>query len=529
MPMFGNRPFLATLAIIAVSAHAAAVPTPVAAQAAPTASQTAPVFTPQQAKDAAAAASAITAADVLQRLRVIADDSMRGRDTPSPGLEMTAEYVAAHFRALGLQPAGDSGTFIQRYSYAARHVDTKNKMIQVNGAPKLDLSFGTDFFVVPSDVETVDGSPYYAGFVSTSFNVPASARGRIVIAAIPDTLGGPWGMRLNALLTSAISVGAKAVIIVLDPRVTADNLATIAGPISEQSAPLMIFGVRAPAIAQVLRAAHVDPTAVFSATSPAPPADMPGITMHLSTVSTIHDARVPNVVAIMRGSDPVLRDEYVVFSAHMDHVGVGAADAKGDSIYNGADDDGSGTTAIMEIARAFAALPAPPRRSIIFLTVSGEEKGLLGSDYFTAHAPVPVSSIVADINIDMIGRNNPDSVTAIGIDYTSLGPIAQAAGHENRDIHLTVAPDLQPEEHLFERSDHFNFAKKNIPAIFFTSGLHKDYHRPSDEVRTIDTDKLARVAQLAFYVGNTVASMTARPTWTKAGLTVVKAAVAGGQ
>ncbi|HEY8469972.1 MAG TPA: M20/M25/M40 family metallo-hydrolase, partial [Longimicrobiales bacterium] len=228
------------------------------------------------------------------------------------------------------------------------------------------------------------------------------------------------------------------------------------------------------------------------------------------------EVRAPNVVALLRGSDPVLRETYVVFSAHMDHVGIGVPDASGDSIYNGADDDASGTSALVEVAEAFAALPERPARSLIFLAVSGEEKGLLGSRHFVDHPPVPIRSIVANINLDMIGRNSPDSIAAVGLDYSSLGPLAQEVARAHaEELGLTVAPDLWPEERLFFRSDHFNFAAKEIPAIFFFAGLHEDYHRPSDEVERLDADKAARVTRLVFYLGHRIATDPEAPRWTE--------------
>jgi Zn-dependent M28 family amino/carboxypeptidase len=209
----------------------------------------------------------------------------------------------------------------------------------------------------------------------------------------------------------------------------------------------------------------------------------------------------------------------------MDHVGVGAPNAKGDSIYNGADDDASGTSAVLELAQAFAALPPAqrPKRSLIFLTVSGEEKGLFGSKYFVEHPPVPADRIVANVNLDMVGRNNPDTVVAIGQDYSTLGTTIQQVASAHPELKLKVAPDLWPQEQLFFRSDHFNFAAKNIPAIFFTTGLHADYHQPSDHVETIDTDKLARIAQLIFHFGQAVATSAEAPKWTEQGKAAMKA------
>ncbi|MEJ2216862.1 MAG: M28 family peptidase, partial [Gemmatimonadota bacterium] len=136
---------------------------------------------------------------------------------------------------------------------------------------------------------------------------------------------------------------------------------------------------------------------------------------------------------------------------------------------------------------------------------------------FADHPPVPDSVIVADINMDMIGRNAPDSVVAIGQEYSSLGPLTHQVADAHPELGLTVAPDLWPEERFFFRSDHFNFARKHIPAIFFTTGLHDDYHRPSDEASKIDNDKLARIARLVFYLGNTIGTDAQAPAWTEDG------------
>jgi len=282
------------------------------------------------------------------RIAVLSHDSLRGRDTPSAGLESAAAYIARELAAMGWEPAGDSGTFLQRYP------------------------------------------------------MPGSARG---------------------------------------------------------------------------------------------------------------GARPPNVVAVLRGSDPALRETYVVLSAHMDHVGAGQPDAAGDSIYNGADDDASGTAAILEVAQAFAIMRPRPARSLLFLAVSGEEKGLLGSRHFTEHPPVPMPSMIANLNVDMIGRNAPDSIVVVGQEYSSLGATLREVGARHGELRLTVASDLWPGERFFFRSDQLNFARKEVPAVFFFAGTHHDYHLPSDEVELIDADKASRVARLIFFTAAAVAASIDRPTW----------------
>lgn len=230
----------------------------------------------------------------------------------------------------------------------------------------------------------------------------------------------------------------------------------------------------------------------------------------------------PNVVAIFPGADPTLRNEYVVLSAHMDHVGVGRP-VRGDSIYNGADDDASGTSALLEVAEAFASMQERPARSILFLAVSGEEKGLLGSEYFSDNPTVPLQSIVANVNMDMIGRNAGDDIVVIGKTYSSLGPLVDRLAAQNRQlVGLNPADDRWPEERFFFRSDHYNFARKEIPSIFFFAGVHDDYHQPSDEVELIDTDKAARVARIIFLTTHAIATDPQRPQWTASGLAEVR-------
>jgi Zn-dependent M28 family amino/carboxypeptidase len=212
----------------------------------------------------------------------------------------------------------------------------------------------------------------------------------------------------------------------------------------------------------------------------------------------------------------------------MDHVGVNAARARQDSvfdesgsfvrmetdsIFNGADDDGSGTIAVVEIAQAFSMLAEPPRRSMIFLLVSGEEKGLLGSGYFATNAPVPLGDVVADFNTDMIGRNWSDTVVVIGKEHSELGEIMNRVGAEHPELDMAPIDDRWPGESFYTRSDHFNFARRGVPVLFFFTGVHDDYHQATDELRKIDGAKSARIAKLVFFLGNEVANMEEPPRW----------------
>jgi Zn-dependent M28 family amino/carboxypeptidase len=237
-----------------------------------------------------------------------------------------------------------------------------------------------------------------------------------------------------------------------------------------------------------------------------------GLTVDLTAKVDAVRTHAYNVLGRLPGIDPKLRDEVVIVSAHNDHIGT----LDDGTVNNGADDNGSGTTTLMAAAATLARLP-PPRRTILFLSVSGEEKGLLGSEWWCNHPTVPLEQVVADINIDMVGRNDPDAVGATPSpkhpDYNTLvtravelGPAAGLEITWNAPKAGTDAVD-----NYYERSDHFNFAKRGIPVVFFFSGVHEDYHRPGDDVEKIDREKLRRMVRLVTLLARDVADADARP------------------
>jgi len=202
----------------------------------------------------------------------------------------------------------------------------------------------------------------------------------------------------------------------------------------------------------------------------------------------------------------------------MDHIGTpsageGCTPRGADSICNGADDDGSGTVAVIELAQAFTSARERAKRSLVFMTVSGEERGLWGSAYFADHPTVPLASVIADLNIDMVGRNAKDTVAVIGREHSNLGATVDSVAAAHRDLNIKPVGDLWPQEGLFYRSDHYNFAKKGVPILFFTTGLHPDYHQVSDSPDKIDAEKEARFARLMFHLGLAVANTSRRPRW----------------
>jgi Zn-dependent M28 family amino/carboxypeptidase len=234
-----------------------------------------------------------------------------------------------------------------------------------------------------------------------------------------------------------------------------------------------------------------------------------------------------NVVAVFEGSDPVLKNEYVALGAHYDHVGVGAA-VNGDAIYNGADDDGSGTTAMLAMAEALAHTTSRPKRSILFVWHSGEEKGLWGSRYFTEYPTVPLDKIVTQINMDMIGRSKvegdtqprngalsgPNQIYVIGSKMmsTELGELTEAVNRQYLNLTYDYRYDDPADPNrFFFRSDHYNYARKGIPIVFFFDGEHVDYHRPGDSADKIDYQKMEKVTRTIYMTMWEIANRPTRP------------------
>ena len=239
-------------------------------------------------------------------------------------------------------------------------------------------------------------------------------------------------------------------------------------------------------------------------------------------------AMTRNVVAIVPGADPKLKEEYVAFGCHYDHVGMNPNLPGPDKIYNGADDDGSGTVAVLNIAKAFATSAAKPKRSLLFVWHCGEEKGLWGSDYYNKHLTVPKGSIVSQLNIDMIGRSRkagdtdprnksltgPNSIYVIGTTMmsTRLGEIVHGVNSKYLGLDYNkLYDDPKDPNQFFYRSDHYNYAKNGIPICFWFDGEHEDYHQLGDEVSKIDFTKMEKIARTVFLTGVTVANEPVRP------------------
>ncbi|MEO7680924.1 MAG: M28 family metallopeptidase [Sphingomonas sp.] len=482
----------------------------------------------------------------------LSSDAMQGREASSPEYMVAARYVATQFEAAGLAPAGTGNSYLQTVPLVAyRPQGTGDIVLRRRGAGPRRLIFGKDYVpgAPPGGPTTnVDAPVVFVGrgIVAPSYQrddyAGVDVRGKIVayFDGVPNTFQSEERAHFANPATKATVAadrGAIGVIVLraypLDDAIPLYDLpiTTWANPDGTghaAGAPLIatlgpggaakLFAGARQHWDDIGKAAGID-TAVFRAEQ------LPG-----SLAAALHTTFAPsssaNVAGLLRGSDPALGQEVVVLSAHLDHLGTGAADARGDTIYNGAEDNAVGIAALIEEARRFQRSGKPPRRSILFLAVTAEEKGLVGSDYFTHHATLPIGNIVADVNLDMpIITYRFEDVTVFGADRSTLGPIVSNAV---KAFGVTVSPDPDPAQGLFVRSDHYRFVQQGIPSVFLWPGqagagkaawvdffAHR-YHQPSDEIGpALDWAQGVRFVAINYAIAREIADKDARPKWNK--------------
>ena len=489
----------------------------VAFTAQPLAAQAEPVMT--------RAANTITPQDIMHRIGLIAADSMQGRGTPSAGLERTAEYVASEFKRAGVAPAGGDGTYIQRFGVTRWAIDTDNSTVDLAADGKrAAVRIGTHArYVLGKIPDGPVSAPVLLIAPGADSSTPLAGpdvRGRLVL--LMADFSQPLPSTFNQQIVELGEAGPTAILILSnrDSTTFAQRLSMAARPRleldaeygSESGAPVIEIHERA--LGPVLGAMGINP-AQLRMMRQAQRRGIPGLAVEVRlSRRVLVRARVPNVVGILQGSDSALRREYLVYSAHIDHIGVTPGQA--DSVNNGADDNASGVAGLLELAEAFTQPGMRPKRSIVFLAPGAEEDGLLGSAYFIQNPTVPLPQVVANINMDLIGRNWPDSVIAVGMEQSDLGKTLQSVVRMHPELRMTPIADRWPEERIFYRSDHYNFARKGVPILFFTSGTHPDYHQPSDEAAGINGEKQTRLVRLLFYLGARLADSMARPQWNAA-------------
>ncbi len=500
-------------------------------------------------------AATITAAELKDYLSFVASDLMEGRADPSRGLDTTALFLATALSRAGATPAGDDGSFFQRITLKRDRVVEDGTYAEVNGTR---FAYAKDFVVAPPAARgVVTGPMVFAadGWFVKSRNADAyrtvDPKGKIAIV-VENAL--PWGV-------SRADIRGKEGEDYMGPQAYARQKGAIAVIV------LRTLNARAMSASDDRMRKQAEEPEYYPERLPGPTPELPTMYVHASVADAIFEgerataravlnaaeseARVKpfeltpsrrmsfairtatekvvsqNVVAVVEGSDPALRREYVALGAHYDHVGIGRP-VNGDAIYNGADDDGSGTVALLAMAEALENAPRRPKRSVLLVWHMGEEMGLWGSRYFTTFPTVPLERVVAQLNIDMIGRSRPpddedprdrslsgpNETYVIGSKMmsTQLGELTAAVNDSYAKLSYNYRyDDPKDPEQFFYRSDHINYARKGIPIVFYFTGVHRDYHQPGDEVSKIDFRKYEAIARTIYVTMWEIGEMKARP------------------
>ncbi len=467
-----------------------------------------------------AAAETITPGDFRARLEILAHDSMMGRATPSPGLERAASYVIRELQRLGLRPAGDRGTYVQRWGLSRWSVDTAASTLElVSRRARVKLSFGGAVRWIGGGLheEPTEGRAVLVGGpITPAVTRDPRLRDRVVLLA-PDYRQ-PLPEDLDERVEE-VSAVARAVVILSNrhPSTFADRIATSLEPrrtpdFRDAESGVAVVEVREEVVGGLEGVAAADLSRLRGGDSSVV-RELPDLRVRIGIARRyLERATAPNLVAVLEGRDPRLRREYVAISAHLDHLGVRPT-GRADSILNGADDNASGVAGLLELAEAFSRPEARPARSLLFLLPSGEEEGLWGSAYFVRHPTVALDRVVAGLNMDLIGRNWTDSVIVTGPEMSTLGRTLHRVAAARPELRMAPVADRWPQERIFYRSDHYNLALAGVPVLFFTSGTHADYHQPTDVADRIDTEKASRLVRYVLYVGAAVADDPARPRW----------------
>lgn len=496
----------------------------------------------------------LTEPQLRDYLTFVAADELAGRDTPSTGLDVAARFLATLLSRWGYEPAGGEPSFFQTIALTRRTLDREQTSLRIGDRR---LTLGDHYLPSTAASGSASGRMVYVGhgYVVTSKDIDPYADvevGGAVVLMHPglpagvstDDLRGPEGEDWQDGPTAAATRGAVAILYLADFQrlanwpeshaaitrrgvVSVDAFEEDKAGTTVPSATLSPASYRAIFTGEALSAQDIHRhLAARTAGRPFALTATKQATLTIRTTAVRETTQ--NVVAVLRGSDPVLREEYVALGAHYDHVGVRADEGPGDRIYNGADDDGSGTVGLLGIAEAFAKAPRRPKRSILFVWHAGEEKGLWGARYFTRRPTVPLDRIVTQLNVDMIGRSRaegdtnpanakltgPDAVYVIGsrLMSTELGELVDEVNERylglTYDYHY-AAPDHP--ERFFYRSDHYHYATRGIPVAFFFTGVHEDYHGLGDEIDKIDFRKMTRIARTIYATAWALAEVPTRP------------------
>lgn len=459
----------------------------------------------------------ITASDLKENLSILASDAMEGRETGKRGQKMAAAFISAHFEELGLvAPVNGS------YQQPVELFTTGAPVVMVKSAGG-ELAEYVDYaFYGSGQTNGVQNAALvFAGKGSAEEIALIDVKDKVAVIFLDENAS----LRNIPALTALREKGALAVLAITNKQEDFTELGGMlkrfsSGRISLTNKPGANLGVfiAGPAACEKLFKANADK--LKKAITDKKVDKVKPSTISFSVSQTFKPLKTSNVLGYLEGTDK--KDELIVITSHYDHIGMNATGD--DKVNNGADDDGSGTVAVMQLAKAFVQAKNDgkgPRRSILFMTVTGEEKGLLGSDYYTQHPIFPLANTVVNLNIDMIGRSDPqhkDSapyVYVIGSDRlsTELHTLSEATNNTYTKLAFdyTYNAESHPDR-IYYRSDHWNFAKNNIPIIFYFDGIHEDYHKPSDEVDKIEFDLLKLRTECVFYTAWEIANRDNRLT-----------------
>lgn len=504
----------------------------------------------------------ITPELLRSHLEFIAHDSLKGRDTGSDGLRMAAGYLAGYYSDFGFTAIGDSDTYFQHFELTVNRPDSIHYSLFTISEGDTTITFesleaakrASSFFSLISGTLPVSAPVYVAGFEtflnsegvrpSEPFSKVESGAWLLIFEELPDGIGDDMERDLNRRIRSLYEQFEPAGILLI-PDLTAEEYEQFMGvnprfnsnssrprltylsEESRQGTPSQNILYIHPSLAsELLELESESELHTYNVELAAGDNSIRQLNHHLSYTPYFTDRiTTENVVAFLQGSDPELQDEVVILMAHYDHIGY-ETDPHGELIiYNGADDNGSGTAALIAAAEAIHLASEAgfrPRRSILFLHVSAEEIGLLGSRFYSDHPLIPIEQTVAAFNADMIGRSDPrnlesgdtDYVYLIGGDIISSGLDSTVVRANEMSVNMRLDRyynDLRDRNQFFRRSDHWNLGRLEVPFVFFFTGVHEDYHRPTDTADKIDYEKLARITRLIYSSVIKTANLETRP------------------
>ncbi|MEN8115508.1 MAG: M20/M25/M40 family metallo-hydrolase [Bacteroidota bacterium] len=488
----------------------------------------------------------ITESDLKAHLEFIASDYMQGRDfnTETPGLEITADYLKTQCEKMGLKPGGKD--YFQSLEMVALKPDSENtfmKLIDEEGNATLKDG---DIFALGGSAngDTIKGEIVFAGYGwyddKTKYNdtegLDIKDKIVLVMTRTPQLVSEDKKSDMSIemkKMSKAVMGGAKALIFVPDPTNPDDSwLESIkkyatGGTYSLQgtkSRPPMrlslLFGTEKLGDEIIKESGNTlsQIQKVINDSGEPKSFDVKNVTANIQLAKKSLSVDGKNVVAVIEGSDPVLKNECVLFTAHYDHVGM-TSDGE---VNNGADDNGTGTVALLEIAEAFQSMKKKPKRSIVFAWVTAEEKGLIGSDYYSQNPVIPLENTVVDINLDMVGRSaekEPEKGAELNKSLAGPNGLYIVSGNQSSELmkisdavckDLGLIPSDELTKSFLTRSDYYHFYKNGVPILGLSTGLHEDYHKPTDELDKIDYNKMKRIADYCFLVANKVANQKKR-------------------